>query len=52
MKPDVTQFRDALKEFYSVIKTAEAKQRFTFITGVSKFSKVSIFSEFRAEGTI
>ena len=44
-KPDVTQFRDALKEFYSVIKTLEAKQRFTFITGVSKFSKVSIFSD-------
>ena len=44
-KPDVTQFRDALKEFYSVIKTMEAKQRFTFLTGVSKFSKVSIFSD-------
>ena len=44
-KPDVTQFRNVLKEFYSVIKTLEAKQRFTFITGVSKFSKVSIFSD-------
>ena len=44
-KPDVTAFRDALKEFYSTIKTAEGKQRFTFITGVSKFSKVSIFSD-------
>ena len=44
-KPDVTQFRDFLKEFYSVIKTLESKQRFTFITGVSKFSKVSIFSD-------
>ena len=44
-KPDVTKFRDALKEFYSVIKTLEEKQRFTFITGVSKFSKVSIFSD-------
>ena len=44
-KPDVTQFRDALKEFYSVIKTLEEKQRFTFLTGVSKFSKVSIFSD-------
>ena len=44
-KPDVIQFRDALKEFYSVIKTLEEKQRFTFITGVSKFSKVSIFSD-------
>ena len=45
MKPDVTEFRDELKAFYSVIKTLEAKQRFTFITGVSKFSKVSIFSD-------
>ena len=44
-KPDVTEFRDALKAFYSVIKTLELKQRFTFITGVSKFSKVSIFSD-------
>ena len=45
MKPDVTAFRDALKAFYSVIKTLESKQRFTFLTGVSKFSKVSIFSD-------
>ena len=45
MKPDVTTFRDELKAFYSVIKTLESKQRFMFITGVSKFSKVSIFSD-------
>ena len=45
MKPDVTAFRDELKAFYSVIKTLESKQRFTFLTGVSKFSKVSIFSD-------
>ena len=45
MKPDVAEFRDALKAFYSVIKTLESKQRFAFITGVSKFSKVSIFSD-------
>ena len=45
MKSDVAEFRDALKAFYSVIKTLESKQRFTFITGVSKFSKVSIFSD-------
>ena len=44
-KPDVTQFRDALKPFYGVVKYAEARQRFTFITGISKFSKVSIFSD-------
>ncbi|MBR4603227.1 MAG: AAA family ATPase [Kiritimatiellae bacterium] len=45
MKPDVAEFRDALKAFYSVIKTLESKQRFMFMTGVSKFSKVSIFSD-------
>ena len=43
--PAVRAFRDALKAFYSVIKTLEGKQRFTFITGISKFSKVSIFSD-------
>ena len=45
LKKDVADFRDSLKMFYSVIKTLEEKQRFTFITGVSKFSKVSIFSD-------
>ena len=44
-KPDVNDIRDALKAFYSVIKTCEGLQRFAFITGVSKFSKVSIFSD-------
>ena len=44
-KPEVLKFRDALKEFYSVVKTLEGKQRFAMITGVSKFSKVSIFSD-------
>ena len=44
-KSDVDEIRDALKEFYSVIKTCEGFQRFAFITGVSKFSKVSIFSD-------
>ena len=45
MTPQVTEFKNALKAFYSVIKTLEGKLRFTFITGVSKFSKVSIFSD-------
>ncbi len=44
-KPEVIAFRDVLKSFYSVIKTTEGLQRFAFITGVSKFSKVSIFSD-------
>ena len=42
---DVNKVRDFLKAFYSVIKTNEGQQRFAFITGVSKFSKVSIFSD-------
>ena len=41
----VNKYRDALKQFYSVVKTYEAKLRFAFLTGVSKFSKVSIFSD-------
>ena len=45
MTPQVTEFKNALKAFYSVLKTLEGKQRFLFITGVSKFSKVSIFSD-------
>ena len=34
-----------LKAFYSVIKDSDAYLEFMLITGVSKFSKVSIFSE-------
>jgi len=36
--------RDGLRDLYSVIKDNDAHVRFVFITGVSKFSKVSIFS--------
>ncbi|MCK4765124.1 MAG: ATP-binding protein [Candidatus Aminicenantes bacterium] len=36
--------RDVLREFYSVIKAADKHIKFVFITGVSKFSKVSVFS--------
>ncbi|HKK32803.1 MAG TPA: AAA family ATPase, partial [Desulfomicrobiaceae bacterium] len=37
--------RDGLKDFYSVLKESDAYIRFCFITGVSKFSRVSIFSD-------
>ena len=37
--------RDILKSFYGVLKDSGEYLRFTFITGVSKFSKVSIFSD-------
>lgn len=36
--------REALKDVYSVIKDLDAHIRFGFLTGVSKFSKVSLFS--------
>lgn len=36
--------REELKNLYSVLKDADAHLRFVFITGVSKFSKVSLFS--------
>jgi hypothetical protein len=37
--------RNILKNFFSVLKDASNHIRFLFITGVSKFSKVSIFSD-------
>ena len=37
--------RNILKNFYSVLKDADKYLRFIFITGVSKFSQVSIFSD-------
>lgn len=37
--------RDILKRFYSVIKGSDLFIRFFFVTGVSKFSHVSIFSD-------
>ena len=36
--------RDYLRGLYATIKDNDADVRFTFLTGVSKFSKVSIFS--------
>ena len=36
--------RDFLRGLYSVIKSCDAHIKFTLLTGVSKFSKVSIFS--------
>ena len=38
------QMRDGLRNLYSVIKDADAHIRFAMLTGVSKFSKVSLFS--------
>jgi len=38
------EIREGLKDFYSVIKDSDAHVKFAFLTGVSKFSKVSLFS--------
>jgi hypothetical protein len=37
--------RDTLKGFYGVLKSADAYLRFVMLTGVTKFSKVSVFSD-------
>ena len=39
-----TDMREGLRNLYSVLKGADEHLRFVFITGVSKFSKVSLFS--------
>ncbi|MDR3341217.1 MAG: ATP-binding protein [Treponema sp.] len=45
-KPDeiTDEIRQFLQSFYKVLKAADRHLRFVFLTGVSKFSKVSIFS--------
>ena len=44
-KPELARAnRDALRGLYSAIKASDAHVKFTFLTGVSKFSKVGIFS--------
>ncbi|MFO7735135.1 MAG: AAA family ATPase, partial [bacterium] len=39
------EHRDILRDFYGVIKPMDPHLEFVILTGVSKFSKVSIFSE-------
>lgn len=41
----VKEIQKVLKDFYSVIKATESRQRFVFMTGVSKFAHVSVFSD-------
>jgi hypothetical protein len=44
-KPEFAkEIRDGLRNFYSVIKDSDAHVKFAMLTGVSKFSKVSLFS--------
>ena len=45
-KPEVARAnRDYLRGLYGVIKDSDAHVEFTFLTGISKFSKVSLFSQ-------
>ncbi len=43
-EPAAVAMREGLKSLYSVIKTNDAHLKFVLLTGVSKFSKVSLFS--------
>lgn len=45
-KPELqTEFRNTLKAFYGALKSCDAYIRFAMLTGVTKFSKVSVFSD-------
>ncbi|GHV31121.1 ATPase AAA [Bacteroidia bacterium] len=45
-EPEIASaIRTILKNFYQVLKAADEHLRLVFLTGVSKFTKVSIFSE-------
>jgi Holliday junction resolvase-like predicted endonuclease len=39
------EIRTILKSFYGILKSADPYLRFVFLTGVTKFSKVSVFSD-------
>ena len=44
-KEQLDVLRNVMRNFYSPLKYSEAKLRFVFLTGITKFSQVSIFSE-------
>ncbi|MCQ2337058.1 MAG: ATP-binding protein [Paludibacteraceae bacterium] len=44
-KPVFEELRDMLRNFYGPIKICDAMLRFGLITGITKFSQLSIFSE-------
>ena len=39
------EYRKALKAFYGVLKSADRYLRFVFLTGVTKFAQISVFSD-------
>jgi hypothetical protein len=40
-----TKNREVMRDFFGILKSSDPFLRFVFLTGVSKFSRVSIFSE-------
>ena len=44
-EPLQDEFRSQLKAFYAVMKSTDRYIKFGFLTGVTKFSKVSVFSD-------
>lgn len=40
-----TEYRNTLKAFYGVLKSCDKYLRFAMLTGVTKFSKISVFSD-------
>ena len=44
-KPLQEEYRNILKPFYGVLKTMDGHIRFAMLTGVTKFGKVSVFSD-------
>lgn len=42
--PKAAEMRDVLKGFYGSLKSNDAYLRFVFLTGVSKFAKMNVFS--------
>lgn len=43
-RAEAQRIQDVLKGFYTVIKSLDAHIRFVFLTGISKFSRVGVFS--------
>ncbi|MDL2212476.1 ATP-binding protein [Bacteroides sp. OttesenSCG-928-E20] len=44
-EPLLDEYRGTLKAFYGVLKSADRYLRFVFLTGVTKFAQVSVFSD-------
>ena len=42
---ELPKLRDVMRNFYSPLKACDPYLRFVFLTGITKFSQLSIFSE-------